>query len=960
MKILFLWLLLFWLNLSRVNPQCFVQPKIQDGFSVDNLHEGEKEIKQLTCITCTCNGDHIAHYVVELVSINFPTYCRRCFSIYNLTNVVRGSPPNYCLYYVPGVIPISYRRGSVFDMTVRCTVENTATTPKPTTPPTPNPIPVPVPLPSLPECATITPVTTTDSTVPSAEESMMSQAVESSMSQAVESSMSSDVESSTTPDMQSLMPIDVESSATPDMQSLMSTDVESSMSRDMESSMPKEVVSSMSPDVESLMSPAVETTMSPTVESSMSSNVEFSMSPDMAPDMEFSMSTDMESLMSSDMEFSMSPDMEFSMSSDMESSISTDVESTILPVMTSSSVVMTPSSVVLCTSATQLTTSAVTEPAIVTTPTPGTIPPFLTAEGRIQVRVIPNRPPVFNPLAASLTINALGVNDDGIVYTVPVTDPEGDPIYFTMSVDPRSTNFYIDGSGNIRAVKTLRSECSAAVYTFNVTATDDLHDPVGPHVATVRLTGTSTAPTARGLNREFFYKETVRVPTFIAKWSPSSDTKGTVIRFNPSSARTRFNIVSTTIRTSQEMDFETFPRINITFTFSNDHCQSKYYILIRIGNVNDVPKLSPAEQSIKVSEGQVFAQPSYTITDGDFNDRHTFSFFRDRSGGYNIDPFTGAISHPTGVVIDKIGVTTVNFQVVVTDERGPAESNKVLVKLLIQDINNHAPEFMVKSFTKSATACDLPQELGIKLEISDQDSSQFGNADYSIIPVTSGPLTVTPDGTVYMTKAVVPGETYFVQAYAKDHGTNPGSLTSIVPVTITLIGKPCPTQFPTATPKPTTPAANSGSAVGNTGASGGSISINQNINSNTNNNAGGANSGASASASASATTDETTDATAAIVLGTLLGLLLLAGLLYLLYRFCLPRFFPDAHYSISNAFSNCSERCCPRNYNATEPIRGGQGRNTDFWKEGTKNNRNYKTTNKYYTRPLPYQYDSKY
>ncbi|XP_050412708.1 mucin-2-like [Patella vulgata] len=937
MKIAFLWLMLFWLNLSGVNPQCHIEPKIQDGFSVDNLHEGENQLKQLTCITCTCNGDPIAHYVVELVSINFPTYCRQCFSMYNLTNVIKGSPPNYCLYYVPGVIPVSYRRGSVFDMTIRCTVENTATTPIPTTTPEPNPT---VPVSSLPECkeSTTAPEMLTQTTVTTrgTTASTVTDTTASTVSGPTESTVTGTTASTDT---------DTGNTASTDASNTGSTDTDNTASTYASSTASTDTDNTPSTDASSTASTDESTTAS--------------------TDTDNTLSTDASSTASTDTSNTPSTYESTTASTNTDNTASTDTSSTTSTYTgnTASTDASTTASTVSVpcknrSSATQIpTTSVKTVPDIVTTPTPGTIPPFLTAEGRIQVRVIPNRPPVFNPLAASITKNAIGVNDGGIVYTVPVTDPEGDPIYFTMSVDPQTTNFYIDGSGNIRAVKTLSSECSAAVYTFNVTATDDLHDPVGPHVATVRLSGTSTAPTARGLNREFFYEETVRVPTFIAKWSVSSDTKRTVFRFNPSSARTRFNIVSTTIRTSQEMDFETFPRINITFTFSNDHCQSKYYLLIRIGNVNDVPKLGPAEQSIKVSEGQVSAQPSYTITDGDYNDRHTFSFYRDRSSGYNINPFTGNISHPTGVVIDKIGVTTVSFQVVVTDELGPTESNKVLVKLLIQDINNHAPEFMVKSFTKSATACDLPQELGIKLEISDQDSSQFGNSDHSIIPVTSGPLTVTPDGTVYMTKAVVPGETYMVQAYAKDHGTNPGPLTSIVPVTITLIGEPCPTQFPTATPKPTTPAANSGSAMGDTGASGGSISINQNINSNTNNNAGDTNS--DASASASATTDETTDATAAIVLGTLLGLLLLAGLLYLLYRFCLPRFFPDAHYSISNAFSNCSERCCPRNYNATEPIRGGQGKNTDFWKEGTNNNRNYKNTNNRYTRPLPYQYDSK-
>ncbi|XP_055957221.1 cadherin EGF LAG seven-pass G-type receptor 2 isoform X5 [Patella vulgata] len=707
MKISFLWLMLFWLNLSGVNPQCCVQPKIQDAFSVDNLHESENQMKQLTCITCTCNGDPMAHYVVELVSINYPTYCRQCFSIYNLTGIIKGSPPNYCLYYVPGVIPISYRRGSVFDMTVRCTVENTATTPMPTTPPTPNPIPVPVPV-----------------------------------------------------------------------------------------------------------------------------------------------------------------------------------------------------------------------PVIVTTSTP-----------------------------ASITKNALGVNDGGIVYTVPVIDPEGDPINFTMSVDPRNTNFYIDGSGNIRAVKTLRSECSAAVYTFSIYATDNLHDPVGPHVATVRLSGTSTAPTVRGLNQEFFYKETLRVPTFIVKWSASSDTKNTDPHFNPISAQTRFLIVASTLRTSQEMDFETFPRINITFIFSNDNCQSKYYILIRIGDENDKPVLGPAEQSLKVNEGQVFAQPNYIITDEDFNDRHTFSFFRDRTGGYNIDPFTGAISHPTGVIIDKIRQMEVSFQVVVTDEKGLAESNKILVKLLIQDINNHAPEFIVKSFTRTATACDLPKQLDIKLEYFDSDSSQNGNAEISTIPVTSGPLNVTPDGTVYMTTNIKAGESYIVQAYAKDHGTNPGSLTSIVPVTITLIGKPCPTPAPTLAPIPTTAAPSSGgSGKSGTGESSGSTIINKQSSSNINtNNGGNSNSGASASAS-STTTGDTTDSTASVVLGIILGLVLLAGILYLLYRFCLPKYFPDAHYRISNAFNSCSERCCPRKYNFTEPRA-----QDDFFKNDFKN-KSYKNVNHGNTRPQPYQY----
>ncbi|XP_050412750.1 mucin-5AC isoform X1 [Patella vulgata] len=922
-----LFLSVFVVCFTGVNLQCYVQPKIQDGFSVDNLHEGENQIKQLTCITCTCNGDPIAHYVVELVSINFPTYCRRCFSIYNLTNVIIGSPPNYCLYYVPGVIPISYRRGSVFDMTVRCTVENTATTPMPTTPPTPNPIPVPVPVPvpSLPECTVLTTASLGATTMVS---EMLTPTPVTTIDPTVADTTTTAAAGTT---------VTAAAGTTATAAAGTTTTVVAGTTATVVAGTTVTAVAGTTATAAVGTTATITADTTATAASGPTTTAAADTTTTAAADTTTTAATDTTTTTAAD------------------TTVIASTMSPPVPSATSSIMAAAVSSSVLCTnpsSATQLTTTSVTTaPVIVTTPTPGTIPPFLTAEGRIQVRVIPNRPPVFNPLAVSITKNAIGVNDGGIVYTVPVTDPEGDPIYFTMSVDPRTTNFYIDGSGNIRAVKTLRSECSAAVYTFSINATDNLHDPVGPHVATVRLSGTSTAPTARGLNQEFFYKETLRVPTFIVKWSASSDTKKTVLSYNPTSARTRFREVATTLRTSQEMDFETFPRINITFTFSNDNCQSKYYILIRIGDENDKPVLGPAEQSLKVDEGQVFAQPNYIITDGDFNDRHTFSFFRDRTGGYNIDPFTGAISHPTGVIIDKIREMEVSFQVVVTDEKNSAESNKILVKLLIQDINNHAPEFMVKSFTRTATACDLPQQLDIKLEFFDSDSSQNGNADISIIPVTSGPLTVTPDGTVYMTTNIKAGESYIVQAYAKDHGTNPGSLTSIVPVTITLIGKPCPTPAPTLAPIPTTAAPSSGgSGTAGTGGSSGSININQQSSSNINTNSGGSsNSGASASAS-STTTGDATDSTAAVVLGIILALVLLAGLLYLLYRFCLPKYFPDAHYRISNAFNSCSERCCPRKYNFTEP-RG----HDDFFKNDF-NNKSNKNVNLRNSRPQPYQY----
>ncbi|GFO37417.1 protocadherin fat 4 [Plakobranchus ocellatus] len=109
-----------------------------------------------------------------------------------------------------------------------------------------------------------------------------------------------------------------------------------------------------------------------------------------------------------------------------------------------------------------------------------------TATEVIQIVIIPNQPPKFDPdtLETTFEISAtLGPGDE--VGQVPATDEDGDLLSYSLSVIPSSAHgaFSIQSDGMIVAHVDLRTLCRSFV-TLEVTVTDG-HNTVGPKVTDV-------------------------------------------------------------------------------------------------------------------------------------------------------------------------------------------------------------------------------------------------------------------------------------------------------------------------------------------------------------------------------------------------------------------------------------------------------------------------------------------
>ncbi|XP_070209826.1 uncharacterized protein [Littorina saxatilis] len=114
-----------------------------------------------------------------------------------------------------------------------------------------------------------------------------------------------------------------------------------------------------------------------------------------------------------------------------------------------------------------------------------------TSQGTIEVRLLPNSPPVFTTPAASFDTHEITGADKkkvgSLLYQAASTDPDGDAVFYSLETVPNTDLFEIGRSdGIIRNTGDLRFLCLKNVV-FKIKAFDDFNNPVGPREVTTTL-----------------------------------------------------------------------------------------------------------------------------------------------------------------------------------------------------------------------------------------------------------------------------------------------------------------------------------------------------------------------------------------------------------------------------------------------------------------------------------------
>ncbi|ESP02628.1 hypothetical protein LOTGIDRAFT_237870 [Lottia gigantea] len=563
----------------------------------------------------------------------------------------------------------------------------------------------------------------------------------------------------------------------------------------------------------------------------------------------------------------------------------------------------------------------------------------ITSEDSVEVRVLPNARPTFGNLPRSRIVKqAINLGPGALIHEVLASDSENDNLEYQLDTLPTSSNFAIrrngEKNGEIYTVNGFEGLCSGpSSFEFLVRVKDAFHEFSDPESIILNIEYPSP-PSIGNANREVIIEENVEKNIHIFNGVSGTISIDSV---QPSIMRNKVKMFGGNIlKVNEQFDFEEFNTANVTLQVKSGTCEAKFWLLIRVQNMNDLPVLTPETISAFVSEGQISYDPSFKVTDQDFSDTKVFTIeraisgTRDLTSDFQIDK-NGVITSNFDFDLDSRGSEkeTILFTIRATDKDGGFDESDVT--LIVENVNDNPPVITTSSIKiENIMDCDPVQEIAT-ISAVDEDTGDNGKVQFK--GSGSGILSVNADGAVFLTSQVTAGTIYELNVVAEDLG-NP-SLASVKPVTITVIGQAC-----TTLPPPTTVVIVTVDNNNNNN--------NNNDNNNDNNNNNGNNNGNNDNNNNAATTGQTNNSTSLfdddtnliwIIFLGLLGLLLLALLAWLLWRFCFPRCCPGFCGSRDpNALgrNTGSTGCCGRANKPVGPTHQEhypEGKVKDFWQE---------------------------
>ncbi|XP_059153700.1 protocadherin-like protein [Physella acuta] len=434
----------------------------------------------------------------------------------------------------------------------------------------------------------------------------------------------------------------------------------------------------------------------------------------------------------------------------------------------------------------------------------------------IEVEVIPNSPPYFDPdkLYVLDTMDS-SVAAGQVVYDVDATDDENDDITYSLEVLPSSSasHYIIDKyTGKITTTVPLKAECNNDV-TFRVTINDG-KNTAGPLVIDKSITNPNTAPVASNLDT------TIQIPedaTGTAYKIRMIDGNGDPLTYTVTSSNAagfaQFKLnPNGDINIASALDYENVAlrQTDLQIQATDGYCPSpKYSLRLQVTDVNEPPTISPVTSSIQICEGQRTFSPGYKVIDPDTPDTQRWYFDKthsDPNGYFSIDSTNGDLTTLLDYNVDNPNPmpTTHTFKVVVADKGGLTATATVSATFV--DCNDNPPVFVQPDYVASATECTAAGTKLITITATDKDSSREQN-NVIYYQGSGGSVYVGTGGEVIVGQAMPAGTVVTFEAYAFDKGQTPGPLRSVNPAVISVRFTPCPTtQPPVVVPTTAAPA----------------------------------------------------------------------------------------------------------------------------------------------------------
>ncbi|XP_071100918.1 protocadherin-15-like [Haliotis cracherodii] len=438
----------------------------------------------------------------------------------------------------------------------------------------------------------------------------------------------------------------------------------------------------------------------------------------------------------------------------------------------------------------------------------------------INVRVRTNEPPKFNAFSATvMNINAKTTKNGAVIYIeTGVTEPDGDAVFYNMTVQPASSaSKYVIGltDGVVRATADLSSECFPTLVFF-IYVRDSRNVLVGPKVITVQFSDYYRVPYIPGVNKEVTVSEDLAINSIIHDIQAVSDPVATyTIDTSPSIAAFIFEVntaATSTLRLRSKLDYESGVRnINVTIQPSNGFCApDTFFLYVKVTDANDPPVISPRDVVTVQYEGPFTYDAGFTFVDDDPGDTGTYSIIAGNDANlFYIDSASGIITCLDYDVDVAGAATTVVLMIQVEDVKDKGKDNTT-VTINFLDKNDNPPVITGPPsglYQVQVEDCFPAGTYLTKIFAADGVDTAFNNNNVvQCNPSTTGVLFVLPACDVILNGSIPAGTVETIYVTASDKGTFPGPLTSSsVPVLVSSILCTITTTATTTTPSTTTP-----------------------------------------------------------------------------------------------------------------------------------------------------------
>jgi len=196
------------------------------------------------------------------------------------------------------------------------------------------------------------------------------------------------------------------------------------------------------------------------------------------------------------------------------------------------------------------------------------------------------------------------------------------------------------------------------------------------------------------------------------------------------------------VTTTQRIDYETTPQLNLTviaYDSGAPQFSAEAHVTVNIVNINDMdPVFNQTEYVASVAENAPVGTV-VTVVHAEDRDAGDYGAVRYRlagpSGALAVDPVTGEVTVADPSLLDREATSDLTFTVVATDTAPPdvARSNTALLKMKLLDVNDNPPMFTTHLYKASIEETVSLSPPGPIVQLRAQDNDETSQLKYSIL-----------------------------------------------------------------------------------------------------------------------------------------------------------------------------------------------------------------------------------